>query len=941
MNAKPIIFRKGEENGIVVERDHFENSIMLNQYQQAIDIFNRLWAQQYNQIKKLDNNNGVENDIWIDNKISNIIAFCGDRGEGKSSCMASFATMLTDKDAQTEAKEVLAFPKDKNNNDTMLSPDKIEWLDVIDPSFFDDKHNLLELLLGRISLKAQDKIKRGCESDCSNTCAHRNLMEQLQRVRKCISVMAPKKDNTVYDTIEDMSDLAAGLQLKTELQKLFKCYLRFVGKECLLICIDDLDLNITEGYTMAEMLRKYLINPYCIVLVSVKEEQLIDVIATAHKKEVKDTDLKWDYCQEIARKYTSKLLPRSNRVPMPAIEDVCEQRIKIIDSSNENGLEDLTVKERVVQLIFQKTGYVFYNEQHISPIVPRNLRELCHLISTLESLPDYRDKNGDNEIGRDVFKDYFFNSWAMRLPEVDYKFAGQLSEYVDLTSFNAFVIEHIAQRLKDAKIEIVPKDSASRRGRDFLFVTPEPNTSKTDEVSEVEIQMNCVKLYADITNRVNNSTNISLGDVMFVLWLISTITVDENMHNLIFFIKTVYSMRLYACYNEISKSEDTLYPQNNDLSKIYIHKADRLYNHVNRLQRLVNGSYFSYPQGMLLPGKQDRKPINFNKVQNLIKAVDKELLKVEEERNPNFINAFQMCEYLALCLVRTATSQEKEEDKGYNRFAQVPQHFGVLSKSASVAIFDFLAPFYSVCNIKYAYGRFDEIMQRGTSLYELALDDENSLLYQMKYKIRKGEYEDFEMHGLISDAIIRVIDIQWAIFEELLRQKDTHKVGSMFEKIHFAYDDIRELNIKLYPRLRFDDNKLIEEPSTPTVTFQFLDILSQALEDNGKDIETTIDYLTSSLTGEKPYMSSVDIADISNDKIRNAVLSGLKGRRFPKRGEQIVKIINDTMMKTFMLNAQFLPELNKLFLHGTQYKRADVMKMMNDIVEALKMCISK
>ena len=50
MNAKPIIFRKGEENGIVVERDHFENSIMLNQYQQAIDIFNRLWAQQYKQI---------------------------------------------------------------------------------------------------------------------------------------------------------------------------------------------------------------------------------------------------------------------------------------------------------------------------------------------------------------------------------------------------------------------------------------------------------------------------------------------------------------------------------------------------------------------------------------------------------------------------------------------------------------------------------------------------------------------------------------------------------------------------------------------------------------------------------------------------------------------------------------------------------------------------
>ena len=30
--------------------------------------------------------------------------------------------------------------------------------------------------------------------------------------------MAPKKDNTVYDTVEEMSELAAGMQLKTELQ---------------------------------------------------------------------------------------------------------------------------------------------------------------------------------------------------------------------------------------------------------------------------------------------------------------------------------------------------------------------------------------------------------------------------------------------------------------------------------------------------------------------------------------------------------------------------------------------------------------------------------------------------------------------------------------------------------------------------------------------------
>ena len=45
MNTEPIVFRQGEENGIVIEREGFEHSIFINQYQQAIYIFQRLWDQ--------------------------------------------------------------------------------------------------------------------------------------------------------------------------------------------------------------------------------------------------------------------------------------------------------------------------------------------------------------------------------------------------------------------------------------------------------------------------------------------------------------------------------------------------------------------------------------------------------------------------------------------------------------------------------------------------------------------------------------------------------------------------------------------------------------------------------------------------------------------------------------------------------------------------------
>ena len=229
-NKKPIIFRQGDENGIVIERDHFENSIMVNQYQQAVNIFNRLWTRQQVMINKTKTKKREFDDIWVDNSFSNIIAFCGDRGEGKSSCMASFATLLTDNEVRKNAGDSISFPKDLNGNDIFVEPDKIEWLDVIDPSFFDKNHNILELLLGRICEKARNKINRE-HADYTIESKFRKLMEMVEQVKQSITVMDPKKDRPIYDSVEDVSELAAGMQLKNKLQKLFSCYLDFVDKE--------------------------------------------------------------------------------------------------------------------------------------------------------------------------------------------------------------------------------------------------------------------------------------------------------------------------------------------------------------------------------------------------------------------------------------------------------------------------------------------------------------------------------------------------------------------------------------------------------------------------------------------------------------------------------------------------------------------------------------
>ena len=924
MKQEPIIFRQGEENGIVVERDYFEHSIMLNQYQQAIDIFNRQWKQQTAIIEDLKKSSGRNNDIWIDNKFSNIIAFCGDRGEGKSSCMASFATMLTDgevrkaaydakrkilvEDKQTQEKKD-GYQKLFNGLDDLLTTDKIEWLDVIDPSFFDDQHNLLELLLGRICIKAQDKCKQECEKDGSNVCKHRQLMEQLQRVKKCISVMTPKKDKPLYDAIEEISDLAAGMQLKTELQTLFKCYLNFVGKECLLICIDDLDLNIAEGYEMAEMIRKYLINPYCIVLVSVKVEQLIDVIANAHKREAPMTSEK---NQQMALKYVAKLLPRGNRVLMPVAEDFCERDLQIADVDGKINTEEpiYTVKEKVVQMIFQKTGYVFYNTQHQSPIVPRNLRSLRHLLGLLCTLPDARDENwDDDETGREAFKDYFFGTWATQnLSDRDYGFVQQLANYDDLSTFNAFVVEHFAKRIKeDAKIEI-----------------------ETTDINE-----DYAKLYLSITSNKNTATNISFGDVMYILWLINGISLNLDIQKLIFFIKTVYSMRLYACYNVISLGEEQLYPETPNVEKVvHIHKADTQYEHVNQLQKLVNGSYFTYPQGRLLPRNtemdayRDRKAINLNYFEGTFKLLKNNRLLTGDD----YIFALNLCELLALCVSRTIQKEETQTDRGYNRISKTPTFLGPLSTDANYVMFDFLHPFYAVSNIKYAYGRLDGVIAAANklesfSLYDTALHNENSLLCQF-LSLKQDCTDNFkQLHHLISDAVIRISDVQWSIYDELLQRNHFLRKGADNIIIAKSYEYIQNLNIKLYELIRKDSSK----NNAHILNFEFLAILSSFIKGIGAETFQKLFYIS------KDELLQQDLARF-NRQILSALAMVLT---WPLKGKDVIKFISDNSDLKSKQKTSFTGQLKRIFEKERNYTREQVIQKMDEIIKVYLIAKSK
>lgn len=74
-----IYFYNDESNSIVLEKGNYGSSIFKEKYIQALQQFQRI----------IKNENETK---------SNIIAFCGDRGEGKTSCMMSFKYILENQD---------------------------------------------------------------------------------------------------------------------------------------------------------------------------------------------------------------------------------------------------------------------------------------------------------------------------------------------------------------------------------------------------------------------------------------------------------------------------------------------------------------------------------------------------------------------------------------------------------------------------------------------------------------------------------------------------------------------------------------------------------------------------------------------------------------------------------------------------------------------------
>lgn len=803
MERNIIRFYKGEENGIIAEKGGYESSIFHDQYSQALHLLEDMVVK----LSEEKNADGGED------LTPNLIAFCGDRGEGKTSCMCTIREMLVRNTTEGATRDFLLS---EAIGAKCLADKKIECLPLVNPAFFDHNHNILELLIGQMYEQFYTIDKDLSPEDSQRLC------EKFQKAKLCMKHL-DKSRREMFDVLEELDVLAAGVKLREAISELFSVYLEVLKKEFLVVSVDDLDLNMNEAYVMSEQIRKYLCNPQCIVLISVKTDQLIDVVENTISRELVESS--GIDVRDMAVKYVDKLLPMGARINMPRVYDLCNKPVEIFTSRKDGkSLGSYpSVRDCVVRLIFTKTRFLFYNSLGgISPVVPNNLRALRHMLGMLIAMPDF-DNNIEHGNNKRIFKNYFFNSWVKNLSDELRPIALRLVHNDDLTQTNKLIIESLTSRTRDAS-SVIP-----------------------DVISADDGLTGC------ICNPENYGFNQSTGDVFHLLGILERSSSDDDAQRLLFFIRSYYSILLYDNYDAITEGGiNALYPDSAEMVNGEVFKSDKWFNRTNLLQRLINGSYFSYnPADMLNRSKdgnfRDLAIIKGERLRALARNVRDKMSNMndETEADEDFRRDFRLLEFFFLHILRRMP--DGTSDVGSDRFRRLarPAHLQSFNQQTGYYLFDVLGAFSSVVNLKFAYGRFEGLV----SLYEFAYSRDWTLLGRMMKLVQLKEARDTDptrkewdleaidtdekrhnaLMRLISNATLRNAEVISAMTESMkFRAEGIKSSGIRSQLIREFYSSIINSEMKTYQKNAFDGTQYI-------MRFGFLEAFRELLSEVASD----------------------------------------------------------------------------------------------------------
>lgn len=424
-------------------------------------------------------------------------------------------------------------------------------------------------------------------------------------------------------------------------------------------------------------------------------------------------------------------------------------------------LEKETVRTVVPALIFAKCRYLFYNTKGTtSLIVPRNLRDLRMLIRMLFVMEDYDkdDKTGRSLANKHQFKRYFFGSW---LDDMDMRYrwvAHSLINEVEPTRFNKKVLDLL------------------------------------DSVCHIREKLVLSGTMADIMNAGNMAYNISVGDVFHVLRRLDNMDTSADFHKLVFFIKSLYSIKLYECYDELTEMPREV---NADEEKPY--RGEELEN-VSNYGKLVAGNLFALEGDTLLPKEngileREIRNIQGGKLMALITKVVQDYDDAADKQallnSPEYAVRLRVAEFFMLTVSRYIWTTENDlVESGIHKFrlqakAFYDRHFDDATESM---MFDILAPFFTLSDIRHSYERFND------GIYSIAQQCPSSVYNRLNAAV------EGDGRGLLSRACLRNSEVMDDLFTWLQMRRGQYRTSDNMLIIEDFYNFFANYSICTYDK---------------------------------------------------------------------------------------------------------------------------------------------
>lgn len=475
-----------------------EESIMRPSYEKAMRALVRIMRRTKQFHDKNENKSANLDAFTLENQLfgysGNIIAFAAPRGGGKTATMLSFSKILNEgfgrhSDFENTDNRFLnaVGDKEKGKPDEWLRRCKFIPMTPIAPAVLEGQQNILYVVLSRLYRYAELLIKDYGRLDRIQEAEKNQIIRSFQKVLSGINGI--KHPDKYPSDLAGMQDVCDGMSLSRHFHNLVQHILKLAAREqgisdrYLVILLDDADSKMQRVYEVLEDVRKYLMIPNLVILMSADQECMSDVVFQDNLRcfpdliRIDQERLSHDL-SKITSKYIDKLIPPTHMVQLPQLDQIVIHwgdmlRLRYVDRVGQEKTDvyewmthdGIDLQSAILMLIYRKTHILFVKPPHyLHNMIPRTLRgfnQLLELLDYMENVPELTPdmfksvqvyakavlkQSEIAAINQRRFADYFKNRWiSAKITDLqDLEFLRKLADTVSANRIR-LTVKHLCK----------------------------------------------------------------------------------------------------------------------------------------------------------------------------------------------------------------------------------------------------------------------------------------------------------------------------------------------------------------------------------------------------------------------------------------------------------------------------------------------------------------